>query len=125
VNTDHSPAGKARALTEELALKGASISAIKKQLKKSGLDESISPFEIEQITLRTEALKGFLPRRPGTTLPRVIGTIAVLMGIGAMWLGTNGGPPVHGRYSPGGYGMAALILGLVLILKPQFSREDR
>jgi len=124
VNTDHSPAEKARALTEELALKGASIRAIRRQLKKSGLEESISPFEIEQITLRTEALKGFLPRQPGTVLPRVIGTLAILMGIGAMWLGTNA-PPVHGRYSPGGYGMAALILGLVLILKPHFSREDR
>ena len=125
MNTDHSPAEKARALTEELALKGASIRAIRRQLKKSGLEESISPFEIEQITLRTEALKGFLPRQPGTVLPRVIGTLAILMGIGAMWLGTNAPPPVHGRYSPGGYGMAALILGLVLILKPQFSREDR
>jgi hypothetical protein len=124
VRPDLSPAEKARDLTESLALKGKSVSSIKKQLKKNGLEHAISPFEIEQITLRTEALKGFLPHRPGTLLPRMIGTAAILMGLGAMWLGSHG-PRVPGRYSPGGYGLIALVLGLVLILKPAASGQDR
>jgi len=65
MNADPIHAETARALVEDLALKGASISAIKKQLKKNGLEDRITSFEIEQIALRTEAMKGFYPNVRG------------------------------------------------------------
>lgn len=123
MHPDVPPAEKARELVESLALKGATIRTIQKQLEKEDLGKWITPFEIEQIMLRAEAVKGILPHQPGTLLPRVIGGGAVLMGFGAMWLGT-GGFHVPGRYSPAGYGVIALVLGIVLILKPTSSRGD-
>jgi hypothetical protein len=63
-----------------------------------------------------------LPERPRKVLPRIVGIIAVILGVAAMWIGRNG-PSVR-RYSPGGYGLAALILGTILIVRPSAAKTD-
>jgi hypothetical protein len=63
-----------------------------------------------------------IPERPGTVFPRLIGFVAVLTGIGGMVLGAGG--PWFSRYSPGGFGLIALVLGTILIVRPLWGRSE-
>ena len=67
-------------------------------------------------------IRRLLPERPGTTLPRIVGSIAVVLGVGALWVAASG--PTMRRHSPGGYGLMAVILGVILIVKPSAGKMD-
>jgi hypothetical protein len=106
-----------REVIDEMAMKGLSAAAIGKELKKKSMDGVIDRFEIEQQSL--------LPRRPSKTLPRIVGAVALLAGIAAIAIGSSGAEiSVGRRYSPARYGIVAVVLGLILIVKPGLSGED-
>lgn len=110
-----------RVVIDEMAMKGLSAAAIGKELKKKSMDGVIDRFEVEQRVTKVRALQSLLPRRPSKTLPRIVGAVALLAGIVAIAIGGGLG---GGRYSPGRYGLVAVVLGLILIVKPALSGED-
>lgn len=92
-------------------------------LEAEGLGGLLDESELEQIFVEGVMVRRMLPKKTKKTLPRVIGVIAVLMGIAAVYFGSDGS--VGGRgYSPGKYGYLAIILGTVLIVKPSLGRSD-
>ena len=101
---------------KELALKHRSAVRLARQLEKEGLGGLLDRFELESIVTESEFIRELLPAPPGRTLPRTIGVIALLLGIAAVSL--HGGLPAVRGYSPGGCGIGAIILGLILIIKP-------
>ena len=112
-----------REVIDAMAMKGLSAAAIGKELKKKSMDGVIDRFEIEQRVTKVRALQSLLPRRPSRTLPRIVGAVALLAGIAA--IGSRGADGVGGRrYSPARYGIVAVVLGLILIVKPGLSGED-
>ena len=114
-----------REIIDEMAMKGLSAAAIGKELKKKSMDGVIDRFEIEQRVTKVRALQSLLPPRPSKTLPRIVGVVALLAGIAAIAIGSRGADGVGGRrYSPTRYGIAAVVLGLILIVKPGLSGED-
>jgi len=110
--------------TEQLAMEGHSPSRIRRILRKEGLEEQLVAGEIERIIARLDTLRRLIPRRPGRLLPRVIGVVAVLMGAGAIILGFQGGIGAPGRRNPAAFGAVALVLGIILIVKPGSSRDE-
>lgn len=113
---------EARERAKELALKTGDVGAIRKKLEEEGLGGLIDRYELDAIVVEAAYIRRMLPERPRKTLPRIVGTIAVTFGVAAMWIGSNG-PSVR-RYSPGGYGLAAVILGIILIVKPSAAKTD-
>jgi hypothetical protein len=112
--------GRERA--KELALKTGNTGAIRKKLEDEGLGGLIDRYEIDAIVTEAAYIRRMLPDRPRKVLPRIVGTIAVVLGVAAMWIGSKG-PSVR-RYSPGGYGLVAVILGAILIVKPGAAKTD-
>ena len=111
-----------RERAKELALKTGNAGAIRKKLENEGLGGLIDRYELDSIIAEAAYLRRMLPERPRKVLPRIVGIIAVILGVAAMWIGRNG-PSVR-RYSPGGYGLAALILGTILIVRPSAAKTD-
>lgn len=106
----------------ELALMHGNAKLIVRSLENEGLGHLLEGFELDSIVAEAESIRRMLPERPRKTLPRVIGMVAIIMGLAGMWIGM-GGPSVR-RYSPGSYGIAAVILGVILILKPSWAKTD-
>lgn len=100
----------------ELAFKGWHPLKIGKALDKKGLGGLLHLVEIEALAREAGMARSLALRRPSRWLPRTVGMIAILLGIGAVSLG--GG---MGRHSPAGYGILAVIFGLVLVIKPGWS----
>lgn len=113
---------EAQERAKELAMNHMSAAAISQVLEKEGLGGFLNQFELEKIVAEAGWIRGMLPEKPKTTFPRIIGLIAVIMGIAAILL-EGPGPSVR-RYSPSGYGFLAVILGLVLIFKPSSAKTD-
>ena len=113
---------EARERAKELAIESGNVAAIRKKLEDEGLGGLVDQFELESIVAESDYIRRMLPERPKKTLPRVIGFIAVIMGVAAMYIGA-GGLSVR-RYSPSGYGLAAVIIGIILIVKPSTAKTD-
>ncbi|WAC20776.1 hypothetical protein OVA24_05195 [Luteolibacter sp. SL250] len=111
---------EAIARVKELAFKGMRSARILRILEKEGYGGLLDLQEVEALANEAAAAKSLMPRGPGKTLPRVFGTIAILAGIGAMMLGDG----YHGRHSPAGYGLIAIILGGILVLKPCWGSSE-
>jgi hypothetical protein len=104
----------AKDAVKDLAAAGLSTTAIRKKLEEKGLGGLLDKAEVEMIVTQVRAAMNLRPQRTGKFWPRVIGVIAIVMGIGALSLGGPGA----GRYNPGHYGVWVLILGIILVLKP-------
>ncbi len=91
-------------------------------LEAEGLGQLLDASELESIFMEAVMVRRMLPPRTQKTLPRVVGVIAILMGIAAVYIGSEG--PSTRRYSPSGYGVIAILIGLVLIVKPASGRSD-
>jgi hypothetical protein len=113
---------EARDRAKELALKTGSTVAIRKKLEEEGLGGLIDRYDLDAIVAEAAYIRRLLPGRPKTTLPRIVGTIAVVLGVAAMWIAASG--PAMRRHSPGGYGLMAVILGVILIVKPSAGKTD-
>jgi uncharacterized protein YjeT (DUF2065 family) len=113
---------EARERAKELALKTSNVGTIRKKLEEEGLGQLIDRYELDSIVAEAAYVRRMLPEGPRKVLPRIVGTIAVALGVAAMWIGSNG-PSVR-RYSPNGYGLAAVILGIILIVKPSAAKTD-
>jgi hypothetical protein len=106
----------------DLALAGKTIDQIGEALEESGMGEFLNFDELQFIVSEAKFAKRIMPARPGRIIPRLIGITAILLGLVGIWIGREG-PHVRG-YSPGGYGLVAIILGSILIFKPSSSREQ-
>ena len=104
---------------KDLAIQGRSFRRIERELGKLGLSGILRDDEIESIVSQAEVARGLMPPRPSRKWPRMLGAISILLGMIALPLG--GG---IGRYSPAGYGCLAIILGLVLVLRPDWSDTE-
>ena len=113
---------EAKERAKELAIESGNVTAIRKKLEDEGFGGLIEQSELEAIVTESDYIRRMLPERPKKTLPRLIGLMAVIMGVAAMYIGASG-PSVR-RYSPGGYGLAAIILGVILIIKPSAAKTD-
>lgn len=113
---------EARERAKDLAIEGCSVAAIRKKLEDEGLGELVDQFELEAIVTKSDYVRSMLPERPKKTLPRVIGFIAVITGVAAMYIGAGGSS--GGRSSPRGLGLLSIIIGIVLIVKPSIGKED-
>ena len=110
----------AREVAKSLACEGLSAPSIEKELQAREMDGLLDRAEIESIATAARAAGAMIPRGPSTNLSRVIGFLAVLFGLGGILIG--GGS--IGRYSPASLGLGAIILGLILILKPGWAGES-
>lgn len=105
---------------KDLALEGLSAAMIRTKLEERGFGGLLEQEEIESIITEIVAVRNLVPQRPSRIWPRVVGVIAILMGLGGIALGGS----QSARYSPNGYGLWAVILGIVLVIKPGWSNED-
>jgi hypothetical protein len=113
---------KAIERAKELAIAGGNVVAVRKKLESEGLGGIVEQFELEAIMAEADYIRRMLPERPKKTLPRVIGFIAVILGVAAIYIGRDGFSVR--RYSPTRYGIAAVIVGLILIVKPSAAKTD-
>lgn len=112
-----------REIAQNLAMKGYAKERIRRKLKARGMAHRLDDDELLAIMREVKVAKAYHSRRPSRMLPRVIGLIAIILGIGAVMTGANNqGTPTTRYYSPVVCGFAAIILGLILILKPGWSK---
>lgn len=112
---------EAKELAKTLAAEGHSATKIRTELDEQGFEGLLGHIEIESLVIAAGAAKNLVPSRPSRLWPRVVGLIAVLLGLGGIALGGLG---IGGRYSPAGLGATALILGLILLIKPGWASEQ-
>lgn len=113
----------ARDRAMELAMKYEEMEQLVSALEAEGLGGLLDESELEQIFVEGVMVRRMLPPKTKKTLPRVIGVITILMGIAAVYIGSDGSLG-RGRQSPRGYGYLAIILGVVLIVKPGLGKSD-
>ncbi len=114
-------------LAKDLALKGMPEHKIWVELRKRDLADFIAPHEMEAIILEVNCGRNLAPRRTSNWLPRTVGIIAILLGICGIYIGTKDYPTssrsTH-RYNPAGLGIFALIVGSILVIKPNKAKDD-
>ena len=101
---------------EDQLLAGKSLQVVRREIDDKGWEGILGDVRIERISIRVKAAQELKPPKLGKFLPRLIGTIAILLGVGAIII--DGGTSYSSRYSPGRYGWVALILGVILVVKP-------
>lgn len=106
----------------ELALEHGNTNRIARTLKNEGFGHLLERFELDSIVAEAESIRRLLPERPRKALPRFVGLVAIIMGVAGIWIGIEGASVSH--RSPGGYGIVAVILGLILVLKPSSAKTD-
>jgi len=104
-----SPRAAAEDLVGELAYADRTDRQIRVALQRSGLGEVLRDHEFSTLVLRGRAARKAVPRPRSNVLPRIIGVLAVLLG--GFWIHST-------------TGKVALILGLILIIKPCW-RDDQ
>ena len=109
---------------QDLAMDGLTAEDIQKTLEERGTGCHLAQTEIEGIVTEVRAGLNLVPPRPSWILARVVGVIAILMGMVGLAIGTLDQFHVYSRYSPGGYGLLAFILGAILVIKPSWSNES-
>lgn len=107
----------------DLAMEGLSAADIQKTLEARGMAGHPGQSEIEAIVTEVRAGMNLVPQRPSRILARMIGVIAIVMGIVGLMIGTLDQFHVY-RYSPGGYGLLTVILGAILVIRPSWSDEN-
>ena len=108
---------------KDLAFEGLSASEIKPQLENEGMGWILDEEEIERIVIEVRAAQDLIPKRPSKKWPRIVGFIAILAGIVAFQMDDSGMPSSQ-RYSPAGFGITSLILGIILVVKPGWASES-
>ncbi len=109
-----------RDVARELALEGLSAHEIQRKLRERFAAGIPALSALERIIRETDAAGQAMGPPPEKIFPRILGSVAILMGSGALYMG-NG---IGGRYSPAGFGGVAVILGLVLLFRPQWAGRD-
>lgn len=113
---------QAQSMAKDLALTGKSAEQISGVLEKRGLSGILDQAELEFILSEARFAKSLLPARPSRIIPRLFGIVAIMLGIAGIWIGRDG-PSARG-YSPVGFGLAAVVLGVLLIVRP-YSAYDK
>ncbi|MBK1884054.1 hypothetical protein JIN85_16665 [Luteolibacter pohnpeiensis] len=111
-------------LVKELAFDGHSTRSILAMLEKRNWGAVLSRDEIDDLIRAARAAQKVIPARPSRLWPRAIGIFAMLIGVVSLVLNSPSSVSMLGRYSPGRYGVLAILLGLVLLIHPQWGRED-
>ena len=112
-------------LAKQLAFDGCSEEEIRRELEARGMGGILDEENLRTIILEANTARHFMQRRPSRKWPRVIGWVAVIMGVCGVILGATDADLYYSnrRYSPGGYGFLGIIFGLILILKPEWASE--
>ena len=110
------------ALVQELAERGYSRKRILKTLEEKDMSEVLDFLEIQNAMERGKLMRGMIPVHPTFTFTKIIGALAITMGLGALVLSvvTTNLP----SRSMDRYGLIALVLGLVLFFKPDSGGDD-
>lgn len=111
----------------ELAIESGDVDSITKALRDEGFGGLLSDDELMSIVIEAGMMRQIQQNRPRYTLVRVIGVVAVLMGGCAILLGGGDDSLSEAqlrKYSPMGWGTIALVVGLVLIVKPSLGKSD-
>lgn len=106
----------------DLAMKGLSAGEIHRELVKEDMGHLLHPTEIQRLLLKTDMVRYLHPRPRRFHFARCVGVLAVVLGLGGILLGfTSPGMRKHG---PGKLGTIALVLGIVLIVRPSASETE-
>lgn len=97
---------------------------VEARLRLRNLGGLLSTEEIAALVIEAHAALSLIPPRPSRVWPRLIGIIAILMGIAAIYIEKDSQMSSPRRYSPAGYGLFAILLGITLILKPTWGKEN-
>lgn len=108
-------------LVRDLVFSGSTLEEIKGELRRRSLDSAITQQELEGLYYEARAARGIVSRPSSKFLPRIIGAIAIVLGCFGIWLGT--GSEMQTKRSPQGYGFCSLVLGLILVVKPEWSNS--
>ena len=108
-------------LVQDLAEKGHSKKQILKTLETKGMADVLDFLELQDAMERGKLMRGMVPVHPTFTFTRIIGALAIAMGIGALVLSMLTRLPSR---SMDRYGLIALVLGLVLFFKPDSGGDD-
>lgn len=113
---------KAIERVRDLAMRGRSVNSIQSRLERDGLGGCLERREIEALVHEVKASLALLPRRPSRWLARSVGLVALGIGVWAVSLGAGVWVKPHpfGRIS----GWTAIVLGLVLIIRPGSSDTE-
>jgi quinol-cytochrome oxidoreductase complex cytochrome b subunit len=114
--------GEAKVKAMELSLRYGSVRRVSRLLEKQGLGDLLDQSELESIMIEAESIQSLIPDRPRRTWPRMVGIVAIIMGVAGIWGGME--RPRLRRLSPAGCGIVAVILGAVLVLKPSASNTE-
>lgn len=112
---------QARNDAKEMAIQGHSMEQIADKLEQDGLGGTLDETELQFIVSEARFAKALMPPKPGKIIPRILGIVAIILGVIGWWIGRDG-PHVRG-YNPGGFGLLAIILGCILLFSPSRSNE--
>ncbi len=114
-------------MVEQMALDGKSDAEIFASLVRQGLmarDAAAEHQEVVELATRVRAARAMVSARPGRGLPRTIGFVAVCLGILAIVIQASEPGLAPRGYRPASYGIVALVLGLILLIKPSAGRSE-
>ncbi len=121
-STNPIKANDAREFVRDLTIKGFSKKEIMKKLEQAGMKDVLDFLEIQNAIERGKVMRGMLPQHHTYTLPRIVGSLAILMGLGAILLVvTSKTITSRGMIR---FGLIAVGLGAFLVFKPGESRND-
>lgn len=119
----HEQKEQARSLVRDLALADKSCDDIQNALVRAGLGTAMDFDEIQVIRYEVAAGRALGGPKEHHLGVRFFGLIAVLIGVGAMSL--QFGSDLHiRRFSPSGWGLIAMVFGLILLIWPKAAKFD-
>ncbi len=121
-STNQIKAIDAREFVRDLTIKGFRKKEIIKKLEQAGMKDVLDFLEIQNAIESGKVMRGMLPQHQTYTLPRIVGSLAILMGLGAILLViTSKTVTSRGMIR---FGLIAVGLGAYLVFKPGESRND-
>ncbi len=112
----------AHEFVRDLTIKGFTKKEIIGKLEEARMKDVLDFLEIQNAIEKGKLMRGMLPQHGTHTLPRIVGAVAILLGLGILILfGASGS---YSRHSPQGYAVVAICLGLFLVIKPGRTRDQ-
>lgn len=106
---------------QEMAEKGFSRKRILKTLEEKDMAGVLDFLELQNAIEKGKLMRGMIPVHPTYTFTRIIGALAIVMGLGTLVFSMASSLPSR---SMDRYGLIALVLGLILFFKPDSGGDD-
>ncbi len=111
-----------REFVRDLTVEGLSRREINEALEEKKMDGILDFLEIQDATENGKIKRGMLPNHPSYTLPRIVGIVAICMGLGSILLLITS-ETTTSRSLPY-LSIISLTLGCVLVWNPGSARND-